>query len=202
MADTNISNIDIKTHLHYWIQPKIHPSSSHPPTFGFPASVSWSASLTLAWDKKRCEDRIIPNRCLCKWVNLCKRNMLNSCWTNLEVTCCTPKNTCLKWLQSHPILFSSPTPLAVPDLYWPVRICSWKLYEIVTSKYLYYLYNSLHIFTCLYHPTVQWSKAIPCHFHKASLSSSRSFTFVLAWQAERMNSWAHKCAWLSVGRAQ
>ena len=67
----------------------------------------WAGLQVSHWPETRrgARIRIIPNRCLCKWVNLCKRNMLNSCWTNLEVTCCTPKNTCQKWLRSHPILF-------------------------------------------------------------------------------------------------
>lgn len=160
MADTNISNIDIKTHLHSWIQQKIHPSSSHPPTFGFPASVSWSASLTLAWDRKRCKDPDHSESLSLQVSEPMQKKhaelMLNQSesymlYTKKHLPKVAP-------ITSNP--FSSPTPLAVPDLYWPVRICSWKLYEIVTSKYLYYLYNSLIFFTYLYVPLSSHSSVI------------------------------------------
>lgn len=158
MADTNISNIDIKTNLHYWIQQKIHPSSSHPPTFGFPASVSWSASLTLAWDRKRCKDPDYSESLSLQVSEPMQKKhaelMLNQSesymlYTKKHLPKVAP-------ITSNP--FSSPMPLAVPDLYWPVRICSCKLYEIVTSKYLTLL--SLQILTYLYVPLSSHSSVI------------------------------------------
>ena len=140
MADTNISNIDIKTNLHYWIQQKIHPSSSHPPTFGFPASVSWSASLTLAWDRKRCKDPDHSESLSLQVSEPMQKKHAEFILNQSESYMLYTKKHLPKVapITSNP--FSSPTPLAV-DLYWPVRICSCKLWPQITD--LYYLYVPL-----------------------------------------------------------
>lgn len=147
MADTNISNIDIKTHLHSWIQQKIHPSSSHPPTFGFPASVSWSASLTLAWDRKRCKDpdqfRIVVSAS--EWTYA-----KETCWTHAEPIWklhAVHQKTPAKSGSNHIQSFFQPNATCCT---WPVLTCSYLFVEIVWNCDLKIPLLSLQFFNILY----------------------------------------------------